>query len=384
MHRILVVILVLASSIIMYSAALHSDKFEDISLSQDITTRAMYVNGFATIIGDNNLENDLLAFAQSHDITTLLLYELHTVNNNHDLTDPATNGILADFISKAKTDYGIQNIGATAENGNFFTNIIDAYNNSRSLAEEKFDIYNLEFEFWISGPTGPGGYYCTTYLTPNGLPCTIAGAFQFFMTVLQTMNSLADNNSHPITTEAYVGWPTASQAATIGANLDKLRLHAYVSDPNSAFGYADDRMIDFANGTPDLDVSIIFSSEPNFMQSWLEDHSLTEAEDIFTEDWEAGSAGWNENVNLVEYTYFVYSDMTNIPDEICPNTNVVKDLTIDVDTTIYAKCQIVLNNVVVQDPYQLTLFAPEVCIDTISEVLLGAKFLADDGDCPNN
>ena len=291
----------------------------------------MYVNDFASILGNSVAENNLLSYSQSNGIETLLLYELHIVNANYNLSNPTTNSILADFISKAKTMYGIVNVGATSENGNSFTNVIDAYNNSRNDANEKFDIYNLEFEFWNPNSTDPGEYYCTTYLTPNGLPCTNDGAFQFFMSTLQTMRNLASNNSHPITVEAYVGWPTQAQAVTIGANLDRVLLHAYVSDPNTAFSYAENRIIDFANGNPGLDVSIIFSSEPEFMQNWLTNNDITTSENIFTQDWLTGSSGWVNNINLIGFTYFAYTFnidatlSTNSqqppykPVKICPN-----------------------------------------------------------------
>lgn len=275
-------------------------------------TRSMYVDNFENILGDISAENNLLNYAQVNGIETLLLYGLHIVHANHDLPNPVTNVVLANFIRKAKTSYGVLSIGATAENGDFFTNVIDAYNNSRSDPLEKFDIYNLEFEYWISSTTGPGGYYCTTYLTPNALPCNENGAFQFYVSILETMNSLADNNIHAITTEAYVGWPTTGQADTIGANLDRLRLHAYVNDPNTAFNYSENRLIDFANGTPNLDVSVIFSSEPSFMQTWLENNSMIAAENIYTSDWMNGSSGWSNNVNLEGFTYFTYTDMVNI------------------------------------------------------------------------
>ncbi len=275
--------------------------------------RSMYVDGFETILGNTSAENTLLNYAQSHGIETLLLYGLHIVNANHDLPNPATNFVLADFIYKAKNSYGILYIAATAENGDFFTNVIDPYNNSRSDPLEKFDIYNLEFEYWIGSSTGPGGYYCTTYLTPNGHPCNENGAFQFYISILETMNTLASNNSHPITTEAYVGWTTVGQADTIGANLDRLRLHAYVSDPNTSFNYSEDRLMDFANGTPGLNVSIIFSSEPTFMQNWLDNNSMISAENIYTTDWMNGSSGWPNNINLEGFTYFTYTDMTNVP-----------------------------------------------------------------------
>ncbi|GAA3658260.1 T9SS type A sorting domain-containing protein [Flavivirga jejuensis] len=276
------------------------------------TLRSMYVDGFSSILGNESAENTLLSYAQSNGIEKLLLYELHIVNANHNLSSTSTNFILADFISKAKTNYGILFVGAVAENAWFFTNVIDTYNNSRTNANEKFDVYNLEFEFWIDTHTNSGGYYCNTYLTPNNLPCTNAGAFDYFISILQDMRTLANNNSHPITTEAYVGWPTAAQAATIGANLDKLLLHAYVANPSTSFTYADDRIIDFANGTPGLDVSIIFSSETNFMGNWLISNSMSEAEDTFTTDWTSGSSGWTNNINLEGFTYFTYSYQANI------------------------------------------------------------------------
>ncbi len=274
--------------------------------------RAMYVNDFANILGNVTNENELLTYAQNNGIKTLLLYDLHIVNSNYNLLNPATNFILADFIYKAKTIYGVLDVAATAENAVFFTNVIDVYNNSRSNPLEKFDTYNLEFEYWDNSTTNPGGYYCTTYLTPNGLPCTVNGAFQFFITILQEMKTLANNNTHSIKTEAYVGWPTVTQAAIIGANLDRLRLHAYVSNPNTSFNYSKDRLIDFANGSPGLDISIIFSSEPNFMQSWLNNNSMGSAEHIYTADYLNGSSAWANNINLEGFTYFAYTYNTGI------------------------------------------------------------------------
>ena len=269
--------------------------------------RAMYVNDFFEILGDESKEHTLLSYAQDNEIETLLLYELHLVNNQYDITNVATNGILADFISKAKTCYGILYVGATSENGDSFTNIIDVYNNSRSNANEKFDIYNLEFEFWVDHSVEPGGVYCESYLTENGLECNNDGAFEFFMTTLQTMNDLADNNSHPIKVEAYIGWPTTAQMTTISTNVDRLRVHAYINDPNASFSYTDDRLIDLANGNPELDVSIIYSSEPDFMQDWLLDNSMSEAEEIFMEQWTDESVNWENNVNIEGFTYFAYT-----------------------------------------------------------------------------
>ncbi|ARV14483.1 T9SS type A sorting domain-containing protein [Polaribacter sp. SA4-12] len=286
----------------------------------------MYVDDFELIIGNTTAENILLEYAQANNIETLLLYGLHIFNANNNLSNTETNYVLANFIYKAKTIYGVISVGATAENGNFFTNTIDTYNNSRSDPLEKFDIYNLEFEYWSNYATGPGGYYCNTYLTPNNLPCTIEGAFEFYISVLQTIKNLAINNSHPITTEAYVGWPTETEASTIGANLDRVRIHAYVSNPNSAFSYLENRLIDFANGNPDIDVSIIFSSEPEFMSDWLSSNSIIAAENIFIDDWRNASSIWANNINLIDFTYFTYTDLKDTDTTLSTNIQEVKEV----------------------------------------------------------
>lgn len=282
-------------------------------LSKNIyAERSMYVDDFASILGNTTLENELLSYSQTHNISILLLYDLHVINQTHDLTDSATNYILAAFITNAKTNYGITLVGAIGENASFFTNIINTYNNSRSNALEKIDIYNIEFEFWNPTSTTTDGYYCTTYLEPNDLPCTVDGAFQYYNTALQTINDLANANTHTVSVETYVGWITETQAITISQNVDRLLLHAYVTNPTTAFNYTKDRIMALANGNNGLNVSVIFSAEPDFMQDWLLENSMEAAENIFISDWTTGSENWDNNINLDGFTYFAYTFSTNI------------------------------------------------------------------------
>jgi hypothetical protein len=77
-----------------------------------IGQRAMYVDDFDAILNSNVSKTQLLQYAQSHQITSLLLYDLHNVHNQHDLTNATTNQILADFIQNAKQNYGITKITA--------------------------------------------------------------------------------------------------------------------------------------------------------------------------------------------------------------------------------------------------------------------------------
>ena len=74
--------------------------------------RFLYVNDFKNILDNPSRRVALLAYAQSHQITELILYELHLVNNVHNLSNAVTNQILADFIKTAKTNYGITRMSA--------------------------------------------------------------------------------------------------------------------------------------------------------------------------------------------------------------------------------------------------------------------------------
>ena len=274
--------------------------------------RAMYVDDFAAILDDATEKIALLTYAQSHEIDYLILYELHLVHNNHDLTNAVTNQILADFLSDAKQNYGIQKIAAAGENAWFFEHRIIAYNDSRTQVDEKFDVLGMEFEFWTPLFTDPGGYYCVNYLTPNGHSCNNSGAYDFCKGELIQMSTLAAASSHPMTVEMYVGWPTETQLVEIAGIVDKTLIHAYVPDPNNAFTYALTRLEYYANFAGIHPVSIIYSAEPNFSGPWLNSHSMEAAEQEFMSDYNAASGTWKSKVDLQEFTYFTYTMMGNI------------------------------------------------------------------------
>lgn len=274
--------------------------------------RSLYVDDFANILNDADLKTSLLEYAQNNEITYLLFYELHLVHNEHDLTNATTNQILADFLADAKQNYGITKVAATAENAWFFENRIIAYNNTRINANEKFDVLGMEFEFWTPTFTDPGGYYCVNYLTPNGHNCDNAGAYAFCKGELQTMRTLADNSTHPMTTEMYVGWPDASQLLEIADIVDRTLIHAYVPDPNNAFSYAEGRLEYYENYTGTAEIMIIFSAEPNFSGPWLQANTMAAAEQIFMDDYNASTGTWKNNVDLQDFVYFTYTMMNDI------------------------------------------------------------------------
>ncbi len=272
-----------------------------------IEARTLYVNKFKSILGNVVAENTLLNYAKTNNFNTLLLYDLHFIDKDYPLSSTATNGILADFILKAKKKYNIKYVGAVAENITFFTNVIDAYNNSRKNPLEKFDIYNVEFEYWNKQLVKPEAYYCTTYLAPNNCDCNVDGAFKFYTSILDGVRSLATNNSHPITTETYIAWATRPQAKIIGEKTDNIRVYSYVNHPDTAFKYSRSILKNFGQENVNIDISIIFSSEPDFMGNWLSKHTMKQAEDMFLEDWNNEIAPWKRNINLTGFDYFDYT-----------------------------------------------------------------------------
>lgn len=291
--------------------------------------RTMYVDGFNTILNSSSSKTTLLQYAQSRQITSLVLYDLHLVHNEHDLTNATTNQILADFISNAKQNYGITQVAAAGENAWFFQNRIIAYNNTRGASNEKFDVLGMEFEFWTPVFIQPGGYYCVNYLQPNGLSCDSTGAFAFCKDQLLQMRTMADASAHPMTVEMYVGWPNAGQLKQIADIVDKTLIHAYVSNPNTAFNYALTRLQYYDTYAGVENVSIIYSAEPDFMGSWLASNSIAAAEQVFTAAYTSSSGAWKSHVNMQGFTYFTYSMMTNValPVELTAFSGEMKDNT---------------------------------------------------------
>ena len=289
--------------------------------------RSLYVDDFANILNDAALKTSLLEYAEANEITYLLFYELHLVHNEHDLTNAVTNQILADFLADAKQNYGITKVAATAENAWFFENRIIAYNESRTNADEKFDVLGMEFEFWTPLFTDPGAYYCTNYLTPNGYSCDNAGAYAFCKGELQAMRTLADNSTHPMTTEMYVGWPDATQLLEIADIVDRTLIHAYVPDPNNAFDYAEARLEYYENYAGTAEITIILSSEPNFSGPWLQANNMAMAEQAFIDDYNASTGTWKNNIDLQGFTYFTYTMMNDIVLPINENDSEEEDIT---------------------------------------------------------
>lgn len=274
--------------------------------------RCLYVNDFSCLFGNASSEHALLQYAKDRSVNCLLLYELHLILGR-DAADPqyvnhyAENSAkLGNFLETAR-GFGIDRIAATGDTATFFSEVIDPYNREQTAASRRFDVYHLELEYW------------------NG-----AVSFAEYLDRLQQIRALADANPQPAQVETYLGWPTEAEVSQIDDLTDRVLLHAYVNDPASAFDYTKERLQYFASNNQTTDVSIIFSSETSFMQTWLEDNCMRRAEEMYQTAYDAApDPSWQDYIQLTGFTYFAYTFAVNAP------LNWPEDLNGDGDVNIF-------------------------------------------------
>lgn len=268
--------------------------------------RSMYVDNFANVLGSYKNEKDLFDFAKKHEITELILYDLNKVNKRFWLGDSTKNGVLANFIRKAKTEFGIKKISASGESGGFFIEAIHPYNVSRKDKIERFDIYNLEYEYWNELESKPGGYYCETYLKKGQLPCNRKNSFNYYIQSLEVMRMLADELDHGILVEAYIGNFTKNEVNSIGAHVDRLLVHDYVKREEQIFPYVEKRLHLLEKINSKIQVSILYSMESRFLGSYLKKHDFHEAEKRFFEELNHVDHDLDEHLKFRGFTYYNY------------------------------------------------------------------------------
>jgi hypothetical protein len=269
--------------------------------------RTLYVDNFNEILGSPSKEEKLLLFAQKNNIKVLILYELNKVNKRITLSDPRNNNILAEFIQKAKQKYQIKKIGASGESADFFVKIINVYNNSRQKSSEKFDIYNLEYEYWSNKASGIDGYYCVNYLEENAIPCGREGSFRFFIDNLKQLKNLSKGKAHKVEIDAYVGYYTQSEIAEIAINSDRLVVQAFGKDPKFCFAFARNNLEFIFKTNSNIKATILFSTTMDNLGYWLKFDSLDKGELLFFTEMNSKSNQLKKKLNIEGFTYHTYS-----------------------------------------------------------------------------
>jgi hypothetical protein len=265
------------------------------------SVRGMYVKDIDNWLGNTTSENAILTYAQGNAYTYMVFYDLGSLS----FSNSSTKNALASFIHRAKTQYGLLEMGAAGENASFFSNNIIPFNNGRSVATEKFDVLNFEFEYWVSSSIS--AQYCSKYLSPNGYSCDTAGAYKFAKREMQSIETIA--NANGLISEMYLGWPTKGQMQDVANTVDRILLHAYRPDDSDVYQYSKNRLIDAASVGHSVTIIPIFSAESAFMGSWLNTHAITRPYQTYASYYAAETGSWKQNINLQGYHWFTYSEL---------------------------------------------------------------------------
>lgn len=254
---------------------------------------AMYVKldgtaQIAGVLGDTAAENAMLKFARDNGINYLIMYDLQGLVAS---STRATQ--LASLISRAKTQYGVQQVGAALAESHFADNIV-AYNNNHA-ANERIDVLNVEREFWQSATNR-------------------AAEFEETINVLNYFKNIGTTNN--LITEIYIGWITATEGTRLGDAVDRILVHYYRQHDTDFVNYGVERLQYLATASRKVKIIPIFSNEgptttadaeAYFMGNWL----ATNPNDKAFKSWIAGynalTGSWKNNLEVIGSNWFLYN-----------------------------------------------------------------------------
>lgn len=271
------------------------------SYGQSTNVRAFYLKGINSWLGNATQENAILDYAQGNGYNYIIFYDLGSLN----WSSTTVKNNVAAFLSRARTNYGMTQMGASGEIASFFSNYILPYNNSRTSANERFDIFNFEFEFW--NQSSISALYCSRYLSPNGYSCDSAGAWRFAWVEFKKIDDLTNQNG--LTSEIYLGWPAQGQMQQLTTRADRILLHAYRPTDVDLYSYSRGRLQMVASMNTSVKIIPLFSSESSFMGPWLQSNPFTKAYQTYSAHYTAETGSWKQYINLQGYAWFHYTYM---------------------------------------------------------------------------
>ena len=263
--------------------------------------RGFYLCNLDDFIGNAAKEDVILQYAQGNGFNYITFYDLGDIN----WSSSTNKDQLAAFISKGRNQYGITEFGAVVETYDYVITNILPFNNSRTSSSQKFDIINLEFEFWVTASINAS--YCSKFLSPGGYACDTAGAWKFAWKQFKKIDSLCAANG--LVSEVYLGWPNLGQMQQLVSIADRILLHAYRPNDADVFAYSKNRLIDLASLHITKKVIPLFSSESSFMGPWLATHPITRPYSTYSSDFAAETGSFKQYINLQGYHWFTYTDL---------------------------------------------------------------------------
>lgn len=298
--------------------------------------RALYVDQFfeadssVIILGDSVAEQQLFDYAQNCGYNYFILYGLSAVplGNNTEAVDA-----LRSFVRRAHENYDIK-LACIGQSSKFFDRIYRKYQSLEDVdSVERLDSYHLEFEFWKSYHSGVyTGYYCDTFLEPNGYSCDSIGAFSFAMDELDKIDSIAQLSSDPtiykhptaVSTEIYIGWINEYHAEVLlekvaENKLDRILGATYKPALEDGslnlyhFFHQEERLQFLGEQNIHFDYLPIFAvkeDEGNHLGDWMDSiGSIPYVWEHYKGAFLTDTSSYTHSINLKGYVWYNYSQM---------------------------------------------------------------------------
>ena len=269
------------------------------SFGQNI--RGFYLQNVGTWLGVASQEDAILQYAQGNGFNYILLYDLGDIT----WSNATQKNNLAAFMKKARTQYGVIQFGGVVEYAGYVSQNILPYNNSRASNSEKFNVINLEFEFWVNSSITSS--YCSKFLSAAGFSCDTAGAWKFAWRELKLIDDMCAANG--MISEFYMGWPNKGQLQQIASRADRILLSAYRPTDSDIYAYSKNRMQDIATIGGTTKILTLLSSETSFMGPWLNSHPQSQPYQTLKSALTAETGTFKNNIDLQGYQWFTYKWM---------------------------------------------------------------------------
>lgn len=150
-------------------------------------------------------------------------------------------------------------------------------------------------------------YYCDNYLKNAQLKCNRDGSFKYFLNNLKIMKILTSELDSKVEFEAYIGFFKEEEIKEIVKDVDRLLIHDYVRDPNDLFYYVKKRLTILDKLKSEVKVSILYSSEMDFLGRYYRKHDFHEVERLFWDQLEKDNITLKEHLNFEGMTYYNYN-----------------------------------------------------------------------------
>lgn len=122
------------------------------------------------------------------------------------------------------------------------------------------------------------------------MKCNREDSFKYYINSLEIMKILANELDENIEAEAYIGKFNKDEAQQISDHVDHLLLHDYVNvehrvDRESFFPYLKDRLKLLERVNSKIKISILYSTESDYLGYYLNYHDFHEAKKNSFQNW---------------------------------------------------------------------------------------------------